>query len=96
MLLGGVPLGETNSDFTYDRLVNIITGLVEIILQIGGIAAVVAVIWYGLQMVLARGDAGKYSAAKKGLGLALVGVVIIFGVYTIIATIQSGVESVGR
>jgi hypothetical protein len=82
--------------FTYDRLVSIVAGLVKTILQLGTIAAVAAVIWYGLQMVLARGDATKYSTAKKGLSLALVGAVIIFGVYTIIATIQSGVESVGR
>lgn len=91
------PLGNTGgSGFTYDRLVRIATELIKILLQIAELAAVGAVVWYGLQMVLSRGDAAKFASAKKGLGLAIVGALVIFGVYTIIATIQGGVRSVGN
>jgi len=90
------PLGDTGSDFTYEKLVRIVTGLVNIFLEIAGIAAVMAIVYYGFRMVISRGDAGAFTAAKKGLGLAVVGAIVIFGVYTIIATVYQGVRSVGN
>lgn len=92
----GEVLGDTGSDFTYEKLVDIAEGLVNLLLQMLELVAVGAIVWYGLQMVLSRGDAAKFSKAKKGLGLAIVGALVIFGVYTIIATIRGGVQSVGQ
>lgn len=92
----GEPLGDTGSDFTYEKLVRIVVALVNIMLEIAGIAAVMAVVYYGFRMAISRGDAGAFTAAKKGLGFALIGAIIIFGVYTIIATVYQGVRSVGN
>jgi TRAP-type C4-dicarboxylate transport system permease small subunit len=91
------PLGNTgNTDFTYARLVRIVVALVNIILQICELAAVGFIVWYGLRMVMSKGDPAKFSEAKKGLGLAIVGALVIFGVYTIIATVQGGVQGLGN
>jgi TRAP-type C4-dicarboxylate transport system permease small subunit len=90
------PLGNTGSDFTYQKLVRIAERLVNFLLQLAELAVVGAIIWYGLQMVISKGDATKFAKAKKGLGLSILGAVVIFGVYTIIATLRGGVESVGQ
>jgi hypothetical protein len=90
------PLGNTGSSFTYQRLVTIVTELVKIALQIGEVVAVGAIVYFGLRMVISRGDETKFSEAKKGLQFAVLGALIIFGVYTIIATVQRAVESVGN
>ena len=93
--LAGEVLGDTGSDFTYDKLVRIATGLVEVLLELAGFAAVIMITYYGVRMVLSRGEPGKFSEAKKGLLLAMLGAAIIFGVWTIIATVREGVRSIG-
>jgi len=62
---------------------------------VASLAVVVILVWYGLQMVFARGDPTKFSSAKKGLTTALVGAVVIFGVWTIIATVHYFVGALG-
>jgi hypothetical protein len=47
-------------------------------------------------MVMSRGEPAKFAAAKKGLLLAIVGSLVIFGVYTIIQTVRGGVQSIGN
>jgi len=95
-LLASIPLGNTNSDFTYDRLVGIVQYLAGTALILGGVLAMAAVVFYGLQMALAKGDAAKFSAAKSSLVKAALGAAIIFGVYTIINTIYGAANSLGN
>lgn len=83
------------AEFTYQRLVTIANELVKIALRIIGVIGVIMVVWFGLQMVMSRGDATKFGEARKGLLWALVGLLVVFGVWTIIATVQKAVESVG-
>lgn len=90
------PLGDVGSDFTYQKLVRIAERLVDYLLQLAELAAVGFIVYYGLRMVMSRGDPGQYAAAKKGLGLAILGAVVIFGVYTIIQTVRGGVQSIGN
>ena len=92
----GQPLGNTGSDFTYERLVTIVTELVNIFLRIAAVVAAGFIVWYGVRMVLSRGEPGKFSEARKGLLWAMLGAAVIFGVYTIIATVQKAVQSVGN
>ncbi|HXK36219.1 MAG TPA: hypothetical protein VJ553_01415 [Candidatus Paceibacterota bacterium] len=94
MLAQATPLGETGG-ISYNRLIAIVYALVKILLQVGEFAAVGFIVWYGLRMVMSKGDSTKFSAARKGLLLALLGAVIIFGAYVIVDSVQGAVESIG-
>jgi len=88
LLLAATPLGNTGSEFTFDRLVNILWYLVENALLLGGFLAVGAIVYYGTRMALARANAAEFSANKDALIKAVIGALMIFGVYTIINTVQ--------
>ena len=96
LFAAATPLGDTGSSFTYQNLVKMVTELVKIGLQVAELLAVIMIAWFGLRMVLSRGDAAQFTTARKNLMLALVGAIVIFGVYTIIATVQGAVQSVGN
>lgn len=91
--LAEIPLGKTNSDFTYDRLVGVLNYLVENALLLGGFIAVAAIVYYGMQMSLARSEPKKFLEAKESLIKAVIGAALIFGVYTVINTIQGAANS---
>ena len=94
LLAQAKPLGETG-DITYDRLVDLAYAIVKVLLQLGEIAAVGFIVYYGLRMVLSKGDPAKFTAARKGLLLALLGGVIVFGAYVLVDSIQAGVKGIG-
>ena len=80
---------------TYEGLMNTVYSLLATILQMADLAAVAAIVWFGVRMALSRGDPAKFNEAKKGLIYACIGAVIIFGVYTILATVRGAVGSIG-
>lgn len=82
--------------YTYDSLMTAVYNLMDFFIRIAGLAVVAVVVWYGLQMVMSRGDAAKFSDAKKGLTWSLVGALVIFGVWTIILSIKAFVGSIGQ
>lgn len=96
LALALVPHTALAADYTYQGMLNILYNLVEFLLRIAAFACVAVLAWFGLKMVLSRGDQTKFADAKKGLTWAIIGTVVIFGVYTIIATIKAAVDSVGR
>jgi len=95
---GGLPALAQVSDtvggkLSSDAVLNIITGLSCYAAQIGGLIALAAVVVFGVQMASSRGDATKFSEARKNLTAALIGMAIILGVYTIIATLARAAGS---
>ncbi len=80
---------------TYEGLINTVYYLLQAVLQIADLAAVAAVVYYGIRMAIARGDATKFNDARKGLIYTIIGALIIFGVYTILATVRGAVGSIG-
>lgn len=52
---------------------------------------VVMIIWYGFKMMLAQGDPTAFGKARKGLLYAVIGIAVILGTYTIIATVGNAV-----
>lgn len=84
------------SGLTWDGVMDRIYYLIAVLLQIAGFLAVAAVIVYGLKFVMAKEDPAKRTAAKKGLGYSIVGMLIIFGVYTILATVRGAVGALGN
>jgi hypothetical protein len=79
--------------FTYDKLVTMLNYLVRNVLLLGGFLATAAIIFYGFQMAISRGDPTAFGKAKNNLIKAAIGAVIIFGVYTIIATVQGAAQT---
>jgi Type IV secretion system pilin len=92
-LLAAVPLGNTGSAFTYDRLVGIVEYLADTALLIAGTIAMGAVVYYGFMMTISKGDPGKFNEAKGHLIQAVIGAALIFGVYTVINTVQGAASS---
>ena len=86
-IFGETPSGSAKYDLTIERVIGIITGLSCWLADIALLLMVGAIIIYGLQIMLSRGDASKFQAAKESLKYAIVGAVVILGVYTIIATV---------
>ncbi len=93
---GSIPLGNTGDRFTYDQLVKILKYLASYALLFGGIVAMGAVVFYGFQMVMSKGDPGKFNEAKGSLIKAAIGAALIFGVFTIIATLQGAASSLNN
>ncbi len=83
-----------SSGLTYQGLMTTLYTLLQAILRIADLGAIIAIIWFGLQMALARGDATKFNDAKKGLLYAIIGAIVIFGVYTILATVRGAVSGI--
>ncbi len=79
--------------FTYDRLVGILERLAGYALMLGGLVAIAAVVFYGLMMVVSRGDATKFTAAKNNLIKAAIGALLVFGAYTVINTIEGAAHT---
>ena len=82
-------------DLTVQSLFGIVAGLVCWASRFALVAMVIAIIWYGIQFITARGNEGKFKEAKKSLTYAVIGIVIILGAYTIIATVGNAVQSAG-
>jgi hypothetical protein len=79
--------------FTYDKLVDMLVRLAGYAMMFGGLIAIAAVVFYGLQMVISKGDAARFSKAKDNLIKAAIGFLLIAGVYTVINTIQGAAET---
>lgn len=77
-------------DLTIQSVFGIITGLVCWFTRVALIFMVVMVVYYGIQFMLARADATKFGDAKKSFTYGMVGILVILGTYTIIATIANG------
>lgn len=55
---------------------------------------VVAIIFYGAQMMMSQGNDTNFGSAKKSLGYAIIGVIVIMGAYTIIATVANSIQTI--
>ena len=87
-------LGNTDTGgWTFQRLKDTANYLVDWALRVLSVVAFGAIIWYGIKMTISRGDAAAFTAAKDGLIKACIGAAVIFGVYTIIATVQNAVQN---
>ena len=79
--------GVKGIDLTVDKVKNIITGLACWLIDIALVLMVIAVVFYGIKFLLSQGDSSRIIDARKGLLWAIVGVAIILGTYTIIASV---------
>lgn len=78
-------------NLTVDNLTALIKRLACWITDFALILIVVAVIYYGVMFLVSRGDPGKVGNARKALGWGVVGILVILGTYTIIASVGSAI-----
>ena len=85
--LSGFP-GE---DLEANDVINIIIGLSCWLTRVAFTLTVIFVIWVGLKFMAAQGNPTKYGDAVKSFQHALLGILVIYGVYVIIATVANAV-----
>ncbi|MBI4158305.1 MAG: hypothetical protein HY505_01635 [Candidatus Yanofskybacteria bacterium] len=85
-------------NLTIQDVMGIITGLACWITRVALVFIVVAVVYFGVKFLTAQGDPTKLGDAKKSFFWGLVGIIVILGTYTIIATVayNLGVTEYGR
>ena len=88
----GSSLGNAPGvDLTIDGIKNIIKGLACWLVDIALILIVVAVVFYGIQFLISRGDPTKVTKARSSLSYGIVGIIVILGTYTIIASVANSI-----
>lgn len=81
--------GYQGVDLTIQSVFGIITGLACWFTRFALILIVVYIIIYGIKFMMAQGNQTKFEEAKKSFTWGLVGVLVILGTYTIIATVAN-------
>ncbi len=80
---------------TIQSVFGIIAGLACWSTRFVTVIMVVMIVWYGFQMMVAQSNETKFADARKSLGYAVVGMIVILGAYTIIATVGNTIQAVG-
>ena len=89
---GEGPLSNfPGEDLEANDVINIIIGLSCWLMRVASVLAVIFVIWVGLRFVSAQGNPTKYGDAVKSFQHVLFGILVIYGVYVIIATVAHAV-----
>ena len=84
----GIPLDNAPGiNLTIQDVLRIITGLACWITRVALVLIVVAVVYFGVKFLMAQGDPTKLTNAKNSFLWGLVGILVILGTYTIIATV---------
>lgn len=68
----------------------------KILIPVGGVVAVMYIMYSGFLMVTAQGDAKQIETAKKGFFWAVVGTVILLGAWVISEGIQNTLNEIIR
>ena len=76
-------------DLTIQSVFGIITGLACWFTRFALVLMVVMIVFYGIKFMTSQGNQTKFDEAKKSFTWALVGVLVILGTYTIIATVAN-------
>lgn len=63
----------------YDTLCKVLTGILNLITQIGAIIAVILIIWSGFKFIFAQGNETKLTAAKKSFMTTIIGTALLLG-----------------
>jgi hypothetical protein len=83
-------------NLTIQSLFGVIAGLACWSTRFVTIIMVVMIVWYGFQMMLAQSNTTKFANARKSLGYAVIGMIVILGAYTIIATVGNTIQGIGN
>ncbi len=89
---GDLPTeGLPGEDFAIQDVLAIINGLACWLIRVATLVAIIFIVIAGFKFMTAQGDAAKLTGAKKNFQRVLIGIVVIMGVYVIIATVANAV-----
>lgn len=91
----GAQTGLQNPLKTNDIMV-LVTNIMQIVVQIGGIVAVLAIIFVGFSYVQARGKPAKITKSHKSLQYTLIGIFILLGAQIITVIIKDTVLQIAK
>ena len=85
------------SKFTFDRVVDILYGLIRTLMAAAAILAGLYIVWTGIQMMLSKGESSAaFMEARKRLTWAVVGFAVSIGAWVIVGTLRSIVSALKR
>lgn len=76
-------LGEDFADITTLRFENIVSGFIQLILVVAGLAFFFILVIGGVKWILSGGDKAQTEGARNQITAALVGLVIVFSAWAI-------------
>lgn len=82
-------LGEDFADITTLRFENIVSGFIQLILVVAGLAFFFILVIGGVKWILSGGDKAQTEGARNQITAALVGLVIVFSAWAIAQLIQA-------
>ena len=88
MATGASPTGTVN---------NLFTEASNILAALAGAAAVLYIMWYGIQYITAGGSPDKAKQARAGIVNGIIGIVIVVAAYAIVrlgTTIASNISNI--
>lgn len=102
-LLAAATTGTSNAlsnapgvDLTIQGVFNLFYGLVCWATSFIMVFIILMLIFYGLQFMTTRGVPAKFEQAKKSLQWAIVGIIVVLGAQTIIATVANAIDTTGH
>lgn len=87
--LYAVAAGAPGINLTIQDVLGILTDLACWISRVALVVMVIAIVYYGVKFMMAQGDPTKLIEARKSFLWGLVGILVILGTYTIIATVAN-------
>lgn len=95
MLFGfaGTVSAKLTNPLNSKTLAEFIEAIAGIVMQIGGVVAVIFIIWSGFLFVTARGNEEQVKKAKTTFFWTIIGAVILLGAYAIAIAVTSFVSS---
>jgi hypothetical protein len=92
---GNVEDKNVSDACTVEDIFKFMGRLAAILIALAGVVAVFFIVKSGLQMVLAAGDVGAITKARKGLTNAVIGFVLVMIAFLTVNTILKGSLSLG-
>jgi hypothetical protein len=89
----GLAAGLPGEDLSIQDVFAIINGIACWLLRTVGAVMVIFLVIAGLRFMSAQGNPAKLTEARKSLNYAFLGILVIMGVYVIIATVANAVGS---
>lgn len=87
---GAIP--KLENPLKFGSIEGLVTGLVDIALQVGVVVAALSLIWVGFKYVAARGNPKKIEEAHQALLYTIIGIAILFGAKVIVEIIKGTIE----
>jgi hypothetical protein len=94
--VGDAAKDSPGVDFTIQQVRNIIVSLACWTTQIAFFIIIFFILFYGFLFLKSQGNPGKVEEAKKALGYGIIGIIVILGAYTIIATVTNALGGEAR